>query len=65
MAEYDTQKRVYKYGTGEPIPKGAVYLNTVAQTAIPDSVELGAARNPPIPCWLVWHYFLVEVRVPA
>jgi len=51
-------KKVYKYGTGHPIPKGAVYLCTKVQRNI----------KPPYPpskwikCWLVWHYFLVEVE---
>lgn len=55
-------KKVYKYPTGAEIPEGAIYLSTVTQTEI---------KNPPIregyvstwdKCWLVWHYFLVEVN---
>ncbi len=48
-------KKVYKYATGEPIPEGAIYLNTIAQTHSFDEGET-------IRCWYVWHYFLVEVE---
>ena len=48
-------KRVYKYATGEDIPEGAIYLNTVKQTEIQKDDKL-------VSCWLVWHYFLVEVE---
>lgn len=41
-------KKVYKFGTGEVIPEGAIYLTTIVQ-------ELGTLR-------FVWHYFLVEVK---
>jgi hypothetical protein len=47
---------VYKYATGEPIPPGAVYLSTVAQTHV--QIPSGSWT----PCWLVWHYFLVEIE---
>jgi len=50
-------KRIYKYATGDSPPEGAVYLSTVTQTQI-------ARRTDPsgqmVPCWFVWHYFLVE-----
>lgn len=54
-------KKVFKYATGQPIPEGAVYLNTVTQTHISNG-----ERNPDTSfkyeqCWFVWHYFLVEV----
>jgi hypothetical protein len=39
-------KRVYKYGTGQQVPEGAVYLTTVVE-------ESNLTR-------FVWHYFLVE-----
>ncbi len=49
-------KRVFKYGTGEEIPDGAIYLYTLKngmmstrQTGL-DGMEF------------VWHYFLVEVK---
>ena len=49
-------KKIYKYPTGATIPKGAVYLNTVTQTK---EWEFGGEWKN---CWLVWHYFLVEVK---
>ena len=53
-------KKIYKYATGESPPKGAVYLNTVTQTKIaPDPTY---ESNEWVDCWLVWHYFLVEVK---
>ncbi len=53
-------KKVYKYGTGDDIPEGAIYLSTIKQTEI----ENGEVNNEPywMKCWLVWHYFLVEVE---
>ena len=58
---------VYKYGTGHPIPDGAVYLSTVAQTSVevssPNVDAYGVERaqfKDWKPCWLVWHYFLIE-----
>lgn len=54
-------KKVFKYGTGEEIPEGAVYLSTQVDTASWDSGEsstpVRVTRND-----LVWHYFLVEVK---
>ena len=47
-------KRIFKYGTGQEPPEGAIYLNTVTQTEIENKVGWNK-------CWLVWHYFLVEV----
>ncbi len=47
---------VRKFATGDTIPPGAVYLSTVTQTSM---------TNPHgvwIPCWLVWHYFLIEIE---
>ena len=49
-------KKIFKYATGDKIPKGAVYLNTVTQT------EVKLADDVWINCWLVWHYFLIEVK---
>ena len=45
-------KKVYKYGTGQTIPKGAVYLNTEVENR-----EINTECN----ARFVWHYFLVEV----
>lgn len=50
-------KKVFKYATGEEIPEGAVYLNTVTQT------EKLNEYNNWVKCWLVWHYFLIEIEV--
>jgi len=46
-------KKVYKYGTGEEIPEGAIYLTTLVENM--DLKITGIKR-------LVWHYFLVEVE---
>lgn len=69
-------RRIYKYGTGQRIPEGAKYLSTVTQTqtfvpAVQYTTSGGqdSGMEPVthteesrwIPCWLVWHYFLVEV----
>lgn len=48
-------KKVFKYGTGQEIPEGAIYLSTIKQTEI--ETHDGWEK-----CWLVWHYFLVEVE---
>ena len=57
-------RRVFKYATGEPIPDGAVYLSTVAQSDVEvhDRPNFGEPRSHWEACWLVWHYFLVEVE---
>ena len=47
-------KKIFKYATGDVIPEGAIYLNTVVQTGIFYEVWTK--------CHLVWHYFLVEVK---
>ncbi len=49
-------KRIFKYGTGDTVPEGAVYLHTVTQTSIENF------RGDWIPCWFVWHYFLVDAE---
>lgn len=53
-------KRVFKYGTGQAIPDGAVYLNTVTQEWQPTQYKI--VDNSWERCFLVWHYFLVEVE---
>jgi hypothetical protein len=57
-------RKVFKFATGEPIPKGAQYLNTVTQTKISDEVTNLSLRTHTEwrDCWLVWHYFLVEAE---
>ena len=52
-------KKVLKYGTGETIPEGAEYLCTKLQLKIEGVV---GDHKEWIDCWLVWHYFLVEVE---
>jgi len=49
-------KKIYKYGTGQVIPEGAIYLSTIKQTK-----RIIGDGEDPLPCWFVWHYFLVEV----
>ncbi len=44
-------KKVLKYGTGQEIPEGAVYLYTLKNGEMH-----GEDRE------FVWHYFLVEVK---
>lgn len=41
-------KKVYKYGTGDEVPEGAVYLTTLTENIMHQTY--------------VWHYFLVEVK---
>lgn len=41
-------KKVYKYGTGDEVPEGAVYLTTITEVMLQ--------------VVFVWHYFLVEVK---
>ena len=53
-------KKIYKYPTGAEVPKGAKYLNTVTQTSIDATGEFGWQK-----CWLVWHYYEVEVEEDA
>jgi len=49
-------KKVFKYPTGATIPEGAIYLTTIKQEKILDD------NLEECPCWLIWHYFLVEVE---
>lgn len=53
-----TTQKIYKYPTGAEIPFNAKYLGTVTQTKIQEAP--GSAQWQQ--CWLVWHYFLVEVE---
>ena len=45
-------KRIYKYATGQEVPKGAEYLCTIKNGLM--NKENGYK--------FVWHYFLVEVK---
>lgn len=57
-------KRIYKYATGDSPPEGAVYLSTVTQTRIVErrysDTHQRDYNTEGEPCWLAWHYFLVE-----
>lgn len=56
-------KKIYKFPTGAEVPEGAIYLNTVTQTKIEQlSIKNGQEYRYFKDCWLVWHYFLVEVK---
>jgi hypothetical protein len=45
---------IYKYGTGQPIPKGGIYLATVVNGDMP---EEDTSQNKKY----VWHYFMFEL----
>jgi len=65
MEETKKEVKIYKYPTGAVIPEGAIYLGTTTQTEILGTVqeeESGESYTDWIKCWLVWHYFLVEVE---
>jgi beta-N-acetylglucosaminidase len=51
-------KKVFKYGTGDVIPEGAVYLSTQVETV--ERADQGGIKF--IHNQFVWHYFLVEVE---
>ena len=64
-------QKVYKFGTGEEIPDGAVYLCTKTEEILTiggylPSLNNSVGGNPQLTIKktneLVWHYFLVEVR---
>jgi hypothetical protein len=56
-------KRVYKYGTGQEIPEGAIYLSTQVEEKINYLVLPTSGYSGDVPkIRLVWHYFLVEVK---
>lgn len=66
-------KKIYKYPTGAEIPDGAVYLGTATQREVLVNLSKGDDPNCKFrnsdtcwweKCWLVWHYFLVEVDNP-
>lgn len=50
-------KRIYKYGTGDAIPKGAVYCSTVVEEIRTQRDSDGRYINR-----YVWHYFLVDTN---
>lgn len=59
-------KKVFKFATGEEIPRGAVYLSTKVEKEILVKKREGTYHSLDIEEHteknvLVWHYFLVEV----
>lgn len=44
---------VYKYGTGDSIPPGAIYLTTIVETNPPNFMDVYR---------YVWHYFRVPIH---
>lgn len=61
-------KKVFKYGTGQEIPEGAVYLSTITEDVIRTEKDLNYKGEENgdtlqrIEKRLVWHYFLVEYK---
>jgi hypothetical protein len=54
-------KKVFKYGTGQEIPEGAVYLTTLVENVnLKENKDVGRYGERKVR--LVWHYFLVEVK---
>jgi len=60
-------KKIFKYATGQEIPKGAIYLNTIVETMVPYKnihIDPNSSSNfmeSNTSTRLVWHYFLVNV----
>lgn len=54
-------RRVVQFSTGQPIPEGATYLATLKQIQ-EERVVLGSDKRYSTwePCWIAWHYFLIE-----
>lgn len=50
-------RKVFKYGTGQVIPDGAVYLCTKTETLTTNEGVGTFKKN-----LFVWHYFIVEVE---
>lgn len=63
-------KKVYKYGTGQEIPEGAVYLSTITEDIWKEECvghcAHGESNTPEkrrfVDSRFVWHYFLVDVK---
>lgn len=56
-------KKVWKYATGEIIPKDAIYLSTQVETITESLGGNGQwSTSHTTKNILVWHYFLVEVE---
>jgi hypothetical protein len=57
-------KRIFKYATGDEIPKGAIYLSTQVEEKPLLMMTIGepGEKDTGMKYRLVWHYFLVEVN---
>jgi hypothetical protein len=60
-------KRIYKYGTGDVVPEGAIYLSSVANGFMSSPGKNEGLETAPRVFRedgkkFVWHYFLVEVK---
>jgi len=55
-------KKVFKYGTGHPVPEGAVYLSTSIGKTIEREGHVDKVVHRERTSVLVWHYFLVETE---
>ena len=52
-------KFVWKFGTGHPVPKSAIYLCTQVETVTEEVESLGRKVSKKMN-HLVWHYYEVE-----
>lgn len=62
-------QKVFKYGTGQEIPEGAIYLCTKTETTTivdvivhTNSIDDTGRKKITKQNTLVWHYFLVKVE---
>ncbi len=50
-------KKIFKYGTGDVVPEGSVYLTSIIQ-----EIETAQDNVNTLKSRLVWHYFVVEIE---
>lgn len=56
-------RKVFKYGTGDEIPEGAIYLSTQVEPTVTTYPDIHTGRTEQVTRnILVWHYFLVELK---
>lgn len=55
-------RKVFKYGTGQVIPKGAIYLCTKVETITTKETVTEGVVGDFTKNLFVWHYFLVEIN---
>lgn len=55
-------KKIFKYGTGEVIPEGAIYLSTQVETKSYECQGTNYSKFIITENTYVWHYFLVEEK---